>query len=73
MALLAPQCPAHRVVLAGRAALVALVSMALLLLGISGIYMWFTRQAERRVGMALLAINLIVAVILIGLLRMQGP
>jgi len=55
------------------AALVALVSMALLLLGISGIYMWFTRQAERRVGMALLAINLIVAVILIGLLRMQGP
>lgn len=55
------------------AAAVALVSMALLLLGITGIYMWFTRQAERRVGAVLLAINLIVAVTLIGLLRVQGP
>jgi hypothetical protein len=55
------------------AATVAVVSTALLLLGISGLYMWFTRRAERRLGVALLAINLIVAVALIGLLRSQGP
>jgi hypothetical protein len=54
-------------------AFVALVSAALVLVGISGLYMWFTRRAERRVGVALLAINLIVAVTLIGLLRVQGP
>jgi hypothetical protein len=55
------------------AAAVAVVSTALLFLGISGIYMWFTRRAERRLGVALLTINLIVAVTLIGLLRSHGP
>jgi hypothetical protein len=55
------------------AAAVAIVSTALLLLGISGIYMWFTRRAERRLGVALLAINLLVAVTLIGVLRSHGP
>jgi hypothetical protein len=52
---------------------VAIVSTALLLLGISGLYMWFTRRPERRLGAALLAINVIVAVTLITLLRFQGP
>ena len=55
------------------AAAVAVVSTALLLLGISGLYMWFTRRAERRLGVALLAINVVVAATLIGLLRSQGP
>lgn len=55
------------------AAFVALVSAALVLVGISGLYMWFTRRAERRLGVALLAINLIVAVALLALLRVQGP
>jgi len=35
--------------------------------------MWFTRRPERRLGMALLAVNLIVAVTLLGLLRISGP
>jgi len=55
------------------AALVAIVSTALLLVGATGLYMWFTRRPERRLGMALLAVNLIVAVTLLGLLRRAGP
>ena len=55
------------------AALVAIVSTALLLVGATGLYMWFTRRPERRLGMALLAVNLIVAVTLLGLLRISGP
>ena len=55
------------------AAAVAIVSFALLLVGATGLYMWFTRRTERRVGIALLAINLIVAVTLIAMLRTQGP
>ena len=55
------------------AAAVAVVSTALLLLGISGLYMWFTRRAERRLGVGLLAIYELVAATLIGWLRSQGP
>ena len=55
------------------AAGVAVVSAALLLLGASGIYMWFTRRAERRIGLALLAINVVFAMTLLTLLRMSGP
>jgi hypothetical protein len=52
---------------------VALVSAALLLLGLSGLYMWFTRRAERRAGLALLALNVAFAVTIIILLRRAGP
>jgi len=52
---------------------VAVVSAALLLVGVSGLYMWFTRRSERRLGIALLAINVIVALTLIVLLRISGP
>jgi hypothetical protein len=55
------------------AAFVAVVSLGLLLLGASGIYMWFTRRSERRIGLALLAVNLIFAVTVLGLMRMSGP
>ena len=52
---------------------VAAVSAALVLLGASGIYMWFTRRSERRIGIALLAINLAFALTLLTLLRISGP
>jgi hypothetical protein len=52
---------------------VAVVSAALLLLGISGLYMWFTRRPERRIGLALLALNLAFAIAIITLLRRAGP
>lgn len=55
------------------AAAVAVVSTALLLLGATGIYMWFTRRPERRIGLALLAINVVFAITLLTLLRMSGP
>jgi hypothetical protein len=52
---------------------VAVVSAALVLLGASGIYMWFTRRPERRIGLLLLAINVVFAITLMALLRMSGP
>ena len=52
---------------------VALVSAALVLLGASGIYMWFTRRPERRIGIALLAINVVFAITLLTLMRNSGP
>jgi hypothetical protein len=55
------------------AAAVAVVSAALLLLGLSGLYMWFTRRPERRIGLALLAVNIVFAVIILSLLRRAGP
>jgi hypothetical protein len=55
------------------AAAVALVSAALLLLGATGIYMWFTRRPERRIGLVLLTINVAFAMALIVLMRRSGP
>ncbi len=52
---------------------VAAVSVALLVLGVSGIYMWFTRRPERRIGFVLLAVNVAVALVLLGLIRTAGP
>ena len=52
---------------------VAVVSIALLLVGVSGLYMWFTRRSERRLGIALLAVNVVVALTLIVWLRASGP
>jgi hypothetical protein len=52
---------------------VAVVSAALVLLGSSGIFMWFTRRPERRIGLALLTINVVFAMTLLTLLRMAGP
>ncbi len=55
------------------AVFVTVTSLGLLLLGASGIYMWFTRRPERRIGIALLAINVVFAVTVLTLLRRAGP
>ena len=52
---------------------VAMVSAALMLVGATGIYMWFTRRAERRLGLVLLAVNLAFALVLIVSMRSSGP
>ena len=52
---------------------VAIASSALVLLGVSGLYMWFTRRSERRLGIALLGINLVFAITLLMVLRLSGP
>ena len=54
-------------------AMAAIVSAALLLMGATGMYMWFTRRHERVVGMVLPAVNLLVAVSLLLLMRRAGP
>ena len=50
---------------------VAIVSLGLLVLGASGIYLWFKIHAERVTGGVLLAINIIYAVGLIVCMRMS--
>jgi hypothetical protein len=52
---------------------VAIVSASLLLIGATGIYMWFTRRPERRIGFVLLAVNVAFAVGIMVMLRRQGP
>jgi hypothetical protein len=52
---------------------VAIVSAALLLVGVTGLYMWFTRRHERRVGLLLLGINVVFAITVLALLRRAGP
>ena len=52
---------------------VAIVSAALLLLGASGIYMWFVRRSERLFGAVLLGLNLAIVLVLLGLMRSAGP
>ena len=54
-------------------AAVAIVSAALLLVGATGLYMWFLRRTERVTGVVLLAINAGVALVLLALLRSSGP
>jgi hypothetical protein len=55
------------------AAAVAVVSAALILIGVTGLYMWFTRRPERRIGLVLLTINVLFAVILMFTIRQYGP
>ena len=47
----------------------AIVSVSLLLLGLSGVYLWFRLHNERTVGSILLAANLIVSLVLMVTLR----
>ena len=54
-------------------AAVALVSVALVLLGATGIGMWFMRRQERLSGAILLALNLVVAISLLVMMRRAGP
>ena len=50
-------------------ALVGLVSVSLILLGATGIYLWFQTHEERAIGLLLLAINLGVCVTLLVMVR----
>ena len=54
-------------------AAVAIVSCALMLVGATGLWMWFLRRTERAIGVVLLAIDLGFALTLIGLIRRAGP
>lgn len=49
--------------------MVGLVSAGLILLGVTGIYLWFTIHSERIIGVVLLAINLGICVTLLVLVR----
>jgi hypothetical protein len=53
--------------------MVALVSSALLLVGATGVYMWFTRRPERRLGLVLLGVNVLFAVTVLMMMRASGP
>ena len=48
----------------------ALVSVALLAIGASGVYMWFKLHAERKIGAVLLAANLVISIGLLAALRL---
>lgn len=53
--------------------LVALVSLATLGLGATGIWMWWVRKQERTLGIILLSANLAFAVTILAMLRAAGP
>ncbi len=44
----------------------------LIVYGIASTHMWFTRRPERRIGLVLLGVNLIVAVVLLVVIRIAG-
>ena len=48
--------------------LMLLTSVGLLVLGGTGLYLWFRMRSERRVGSILLAANLVFGVVLIALI-----
>ena len=52
------------------AALSVLASIGLLLLGVSGIYLWFAHHQERKIGAVILALSLAYGVITLALTRM---
>src|SRR5262249_40127956 len=52
---------------------VAIVSLGLVLLGVTGLWMWFLRRTERALGAVLLGVNLAFALVLIVLIRQAGP
>jgi hypothetical protein len=53
--------------------LVALVSLAILGLGTTGIWMWWLRREERKWGLVLIAANLTFSVFVLWTLRVAGP
>lgn len=52
---------------------IGVVSLALVGLAATGLWMWWMRKQERRTGLVLLAANLAYALVVLALLRMQGP
>ena len=55
------------------ALVVAVVSGMLLILGATGVCLWFARRTERASGAVLLAINLVVVLALLAAMRTAGP
>ena len=55
------------------ATLVAVVSLALLTLGVTGLWMWFARRQDRVAGTLLLLLNLAFALAVLTLARRAGP
>ena len=51
----------------------ALVSLAILGLGATGIWMWWLRKQERKWGLILLIANLVYAITLLVMMRVAGP
>ena len=54
-------------------AAIGVVSLAILGLGATGIWMWWSRKKDRVVGVVLLSANLIFAIVVLALLRSNGP
>lgn len=52
---------------------VAIVSATLLLIGATGMYMWFTRRPERAIGLLLLGVNAAVVLGVLFAIRRAGP
>jgi hypothetical protein len=46
-----------------------LVSVAFLLIGATGIYLWFKIHTERTIGIILLSVNLVVSLALLTVMR----
>jgi hypothetical protein len=55
------------------ALLVGVVSLATIGLATTGIWMWWIRKQERKLGVILLAANLLFSVIVLALIRSAGP
>jgi hypothetical protein len=55
------------------AVLVALVSLATVVLGATGIWMWWMRRSERTWGLILIAANLAFSVTVLWMMRAAGP
>ena len=53
--------------------LVTVVSGALMLVGVTGISMWFMRRTERRMGAVLLSVNILFVVAVLAVMRAAGP
>ena len=54
-------------------AAIGFVSVAAVLLSITGLLLWWQRNQERRIGVVLLAANILFAVVVLGLIRTAGP
>jgi hypothetical protein len=54
-------------------AAVAIVSLAILGLGATGLWMWWMRRQERAAGLILLGANLLFSVVVLSLMRAGGP
>jgi hypothetical protein len=52
---------------------VAIISLALVGLGATGIWMWWLRKQERTIGLVLLGANLVFSVVVLMMMRASGP